>query len=138
MKDKEHQKKTLPPPALAFLLHLAGNGDLAHLPIPETDGENPNRPVTFPFALLARPATGLIAANHAAQQGTGQDGGRVRHLLNKLFAGGGKLSDPFFHLYTMKDNTPTYTTTREKQQNINKMFVIMDCVPDRRRNLRPQ
>ena len=94
MKDKEHKKKPLRPLALPFLeqlqihlrdllqysLHLSeraqaslylflefpGDGDLAHLPIAETDGENPNRPVAFPFALLAKPATGLIAANHAA------------------------------------------------------------------------
>ena len=95
MKDKEHKKKTLPPLALPFLeqlqihlrdlleyflhlsecaqtffylfLQLAGDGDLAHLAIAETDGENPNRPVAFAFALLAKPATGLIAVHHAAQ-----------------------------------------------------------------------
>jgi len=102
---------------------------LAHLPIPETDGENPNRPVAFPFALLARPATGLIAANHAAQQGPGQDSGRVRHLLNELLAGGGKLSDSVFHIYTMKDNTPTIVMTREKQQNIKEMFGTETAFP---------
>jgi hypothetical protein len=89
------QKKTLPPPALPFLeqlqiyvrdllqyflqlseraqafldlfLQLTGNRDLAHLAIAETDGENPNRPVAFALALLAEPATGFIAAHHAAQ-----------------------------------------------------------------------
>jgi hypothetical protein len=95
MKDKEHKKKTLRPLALPFLeqlqihlrdllqyflhlsegaqaffylsLQLAGDGDLAHLAIAETDGENPNRPVAFALALLAKPATGLVAAYHAAQ-----------------------------------------------------------------------
>jgi len=95
MKDKERKKKTLLPLALTFLeqlqiqlcdllqyflhlsecaqallylfLQLAGDGDLAHLAIAETDGENPNRPVALPLALLAKPATGLVAANHAAQ-----------------------------------------------------------------------
>ena len=93
MKDKERKKKTLRPLALPFLeqfqIHLRdllhhflrlseraqaffhlflefdGNGDLAHLAIAETDGENPNRPVAF--ALLTEPATGFIAAHHAAQ-----------------------------------------------------------------------
>ena len=50
-----------------LFLHLAGDGELAHLPIAETDGQNPNRPVAFPLALLAKPATGFIAAHHAAQ-----------------------------------------------------------------------
>ena len=95
MKDKQHKKKTLRPLVLPFLeqlqihlrdlleymlhlsegtqaflylfLHLAGDGDLAHLAIAETDGKNPNRPVAFAFALLAKAATGLIAAHHAAQ-----------------------------------------------------------------------
>lgn len=95
MKDKEHKKRTLPPLALTFLqqfqidlrdllqnflrlseraqaffhlfLQFDGDGDLAHLPIAETDGENPNRPVAFALALLAEPATGFIAAHHAAQ-----------------------------------------------------------------------
>lgn len=81
MKDKEHKKKTLRPLALAFLeqlqihlrdllqdllhlsertqtllylfLHLAGDGDLAHLAIAETDGENPNRPVAFALVTIA-------------------------------------------------------------------------------------
>src|SRR5882672_3797725 len=52
---------------LYLFLHLAGDGDLAHLAIAETDGENPNRPVAFAFALLAKTTTGLIAAHHAAQ-----------------------------------------------------------------------
>jgi hypothetical protein len=52
---------------LYLLLHLAGDGDLAHLTIAGTDGENPNRPVAFPSALLAKSSTGLIAAHHAAQ-----------------------------------------------------------------------
>jgi hypothetical protein len=95
MKDKEHKKKTLRPLALTLLeqlqihlrdllqyflhlseraeallylfLELTGDGDLAHLSIAKTDGENPNRPVAFSFAVLAKPATGLIAAHHAAQ-----------------------------------------------------------------------
>jgi hypothetical protein len=95
MKDKKHKKKTLRPLALPFLeqlqihlrdlleyilhlgecalaffylfLHLAGDWDLAHLAIAETDGENPNRPVAFAFAPLAKAATGLIAVHHAAQ-----------------------------------------------------------------------
>ena len=95
MKDKEHKKKTLRPLALTFpeqlqihlrdlleyflhlseraqaflylFLQLIGDRDLAHLAIAETDGENPNRPVAFPIALLAKAATGLIAAHHAAQ-----------------------------------------------------------------------
>ena len=95
MKDKEHKKKTLRPLALPFLeqlqihlrdllqyilhlsectqtllyflLHLGRDGDLAHLAIAETDGENPNRPVAFTLALLAEPATGFIAAHHTAQ-----------------------------------------------------------------------
>src|SRR5204863_8029861 len=112
MKDKEHKKKTLPPLALTFpeqlqihlrdlleyflhlsecaqtffylFLQLAGDGDLAHLAIAETDGENPNRPVAFPLALLAKAATGLIAAHHAAQYGTRQDGGKIRHWMQHL------------------------------------------------------
>ena len=92
MKDKKH-KKTFPPLALPFLeqfqidlgdllqrllclseraqtlfhllLQFDGDGDLAHLPIAETHGENPNRSVAF--ALLTEPATGFIAAHHAAQ-----------------------------------------------------------------------
>lgn len=95
MKDKERKKKTLRPLALPFLeqlqIHLRdllqyflrlsegaqaffhllleffGNGDLAHLAIAETDGENPNRPVAFALALFAEPTAGLIAAHHAAQ-----------------------------------------------------------------------
>ena len=95
MKDKEHKKKTLPPLALPFLeqfqidlrdllqhllclsereqaffhlfLQFDGDGDLADLPIAETDGENPNRPVAFSLALLTEPATGFIAAHHATQ-----------------------------------------------------------------------
>ena len=95
MKDKGHKKKTLWPLALTFLeqlqihlrdllqyfLHLSeraqvllhlflqfvGDGDLSHLPIAETHGENPNRPVTLALALLAKSATGLVAAHHAAQ-----------------------------------------------------------------------
>ena len=95
MKDKEHKKKTLPPLALPFLeqfqidlrdllqrllclseraqvffdlfLQFDGDGDLAHLAIAETDGENPNWPVALALALLAEPATGFIAAHHAAQ-----------------------------------------------------------------------
>jgi len=95
MKDKEHKKKTLRPLALPFLeqlqihlrdllqyflhlseraqaflylfLQLAGDGDLAHLPIAETDREYPDRPMAFAFALFAKPAPGLIAAHHAAQ-----------------------------------------------------------------------
>src|SRR6266568_5077388 len=95
MKDKEHKKRTLwsltlpffeqlqihlrdllqyilrlserTQTLLYFFLHLAGDGDLAHLAIAETDGENPNRPVAFALALLAEPATGLIAAHHAAK-----------------------------------------------------------------------
>src|SRR6266699_3768314 len=94
MKDNERKKKTLQPLALTFLeqlqvhlrdlleyilhlsertqaslylfLHLAGDGDLADLAIAETDGENPNRSVTFAFALLAKAATGLIAAHHGS------------------------------------------------------------------------
>ena len=95
MKDKRHKKKTLRAPTLPLLeqlqihlrdllqyfLHLSertqaflhfflqfiGNGDLAHLPITETYGENPNRPVTLALALLAKSAAGLVAAHHAAQ-----------------------------------------------------------------------
>jgi len=90
MKDKEHKKKTLRPLALTLLeqlqihlrdlfeyilhlsertqaflylfLQLAGDRDLAHSAIAETDGENPNRSVAFALALLAETATGLIAA----------------------------------------------------------------------------
>jgi hypothetical protein len=95
MKDKKHKKKTLRSLAFPFLeqlqihlcdllqyflrpsertqtllylsLHLAGDGDLAHLAIAETDGENPNRPMALPFALLTKSAAGLIAAHHATQ-----------------------------------------------------------------------
>jgi len=103
MKDKKRKKKTLRPLTLPLLEQLqiqprdllqhflrlskraqalfylfpqfVGNRDLAHLPIAEIHGENPDRPVAFALALLAKPATGLIAAHHAAQQGTRQDGG---------------------------------------------------------------
>jgi hypothetical protein len=61
--------------------------------------------VALPFALLAKPATGLIAAHHAAQQGTRQNGGKVGDLLEELLAGSGKLSGPIFHIYKMKDIT---------------------------------
>ena len=95
MNDKKHNKKALWPLALPFpeqlqihlrdplqyflhlseraqaffylFLQLAGDGDLAHLAIAETDGENQNRPVAFSPALHAKPAAGLIAAHHAAQ-----------------------------------------------------------------------
>lgn len=95
MKDKEHKKKTLRPLVLTlleqfqvhlrdllqYLLHLSKraqaflhlflqlgrDGDLAHLAIAETDGENPDRTVAFALALFAKPATGLIATHHAAQ-----------------------------------------------------------------------
>src|SRR5216684_3444572 len=86
MKDKGHKKKTLRSLALTFpeqlqihlrdllqyflhlsecaqtffylFLQLAGDGDLAHLAIAETDGENPNRSVAFAFALLAKAEPG--------------------------------------------------------------------------------
>jgi hypothetical protein len=133
MKDKEHKKKILRPLALTFpeqlqvhlrdlleyILHLSertqaflyfflqlvGDRDLAHLAIAETDRENPNRPVAFALALLAKSAPGFIAAHHAAQQGAGQDRGKVRHLLEELLAGGGKSSAFVFHFYKMKDIT---------------------------------
>ena len=75
MKDKGHKKKILRQLALSFLQHfqihlrdllqqglhlseraqallhlffqLVGDGDLADLPVAETHGENPNRPVAF-------------------------------------------------------------------------------------------
>jgi len=131
MKDKQHKKKALRSLALPFLeqlqihlpdpldyflhlseraqtllylfLELAGDGDLTHPAITETDGENPNRPVAFAFAFLTKPATGLIAAHHTAQQGTGQDGGKVRQLLEELLTGSDKLSGLIFHFYKMKD-----------------------------------
>src|SRR5215471_20792301 len=131
MKDKKHKKRTLPPLALAFLeqlqiqlrdllqyflrlskraqafLHLfpqfVGDRDLAHLPIAEIHREDPNRPVTSALALLAKPTARFIAAHHAAQQRTRQDGGRVRHPIEELLAGSGKLSHLIFHFYKMKD-----------------------------------
>jgi|SRR5580658_8655707 hypothetical protein len=150
MKDKPHKKKTLRTLALPFLeqiqihlrdllehllhlsertqpllylvLHLAGDGDLAHLSIAETDGENPNRPVAFPLGFFAKPAAGLVAAHHAAQQGTRQDSGKVRHLLEELFAGSGKLSDLIFHFLQMKDIMTQPWNASEKQQNTEEMF----------------
>jgi hypothetical protein len=141
MKDKEHKKKTLRPLALPFLeqlqiqlrdllqdflclskraqafIHLfpqfVGDRDLAHLPIADTYREDPNRPVAFTLALLAKPAAGLIAAHHAAQQGTRQDGREVRHLLLEFLAGSGKLSCSIFHLYNMKDKR-SLTSFQEK------------------------
>jgi hypothetical protein len=125
MKDKGHKKKTLRPLALTFLeqlqIHLrdllqhflrlseraqtfldlfpqfVGDRDLAHFPIAEIHRENPNRSVAVALALLAKPATGLVAAHHAAQQGSRQDGGEVWYLLQELLAGRGKLSSPIFH-----------------------------------------
>src|SRR6516225_5924356 len=141
MKDKEHKKKTLRTLALPLLEQLQvqqrdllqyflrlskraqaflylfpqfiGDRDLAHLPIAEIHREDPNRPVALPLALLAKPAAGLIAAHHAAQQGTRQDGGEVRHPIEELLAGRGKLSDLIFHLYKMKDTHPQ-TCLQEK------------------------
>jgi hypothetical protein len=145
MKDKGHKKKTLPPLTLPlleqlqihlrdlsqdslclreraqalfyFLLELAGDRDLAHLPIAQTHRENPNRPVAFAFALLAKAAAGLIAPHHAAQQGTRQDSGQVRDLLKELLAGSGKLSDFIFHHNLVKDITPTLRMQEKKSQN---------------------
>jgi len=50
-----------------LFLWLAGDGDLTHLATAETHGENPNRSVAFPFALLAKPAAGLITTHHTAE-----------------------------------------------------------------------
>jgi hypothetical protein len=58
--------------------------------------------VAFPLVLLAKAATRLIAAHHAAQQGTAQDGGRVWHLPKELLAGGSESDHSIFHFYTMK------------------------------------
>ena len=88
MKDKGAQKKALWPLALPFpeqlqihlrdplqyflhlseraqaffylFLQLAGDGDLAHLAIAETDGENQNRPVAFSPALHANRQPALL------------------------------------------------------------------------------
>src|ERR1700730_18061056 len=131
MKDKKYKKKTLQPLTLAFLeqlqihlrdllqyflhlsegaqaffylfLQLAGDRDLTHLTIAETDGKNPNRPVAFTLALLAKPAARCVAVHHPAQQRAGQDAGEIRHLPQKLLAEGRKLDSLIFHLYTMKD-----------------------------------
>jgi hypothetical protein len=91
--------------------------------------------VSFPLALLAIPATGLIAAHHAAQQGAGQDGGRVRHLLNKPLAGSSELRDLVFHLHQMKDYHTLKCRASKKQQDISKLFGTNDrrCGPQRAR-----
>ena len=94
MKDKEPKKKASLLRALAFLqqfeielrdplqkvlrlsecaptllylfLHLLGDGDLPNPPIPETHGKDPDRSVALSDGLPAKPATGFVAADHAA------------------------------------------------------------------------
>jgi hypothetical protein len=90
--------------------------------------------VAFPLALLAKPATRLIAAHHAAQQGTGQDGGQVRHLPNELLAGGSELGDAIFHLYKMK--VPQIEVPLQEKNN----RTLKNCLDqtDRVWNLRPR
>jgi hypothetical protein len=155
MKDKKRKKKALRQLALPFLeqlqiqlrdllqyflrlseraqalfhlfLEFFGDGDLAYLAIAETHGENPNRPVAFALALLAEPAAGLIAAHHAAQQGTGQDGGKIRHLLKELLAGSGKLSDLIFHFYKMKDIMLRNATQEKNDKTPQKCFTQRDA-----------
>ena len=50
---------------LDFFLQLPGDGELAHPPIPHTDGENPDRPMALPLAFLAMLTAGLIATHHS-------------------------------------------------------------------------
>jgi len=66
-----------------------GDGNLSHAAVPETDGQNPDRPVALSLAFLTILTTGLIAAHHTAQQGTRQDGGKIRYLPNEALAGAG-------------------------------------------------
>src|ERR1035438_227837 len=68
---------------LYFFFHLAGNRDLPHLAIAETDGENPNRPVAFALTLLAKPA-------HRVYCSAPCDSIRnpARRLKDRAFAGG--------------------------------------------------
>ena len=41
----------------------------------------------------------------------------VRHVLQELLAGGGKLSDLIFHLYKMKDNTLFFWSCLQEKNN---------------------
>ena len=52
---------------LDLCLHLVGDGNLPHASIAEADGENPNRPVSLPLALLTITTTRFVAPHHAAQ-----------------------------------------------------------------------
>src|ERR1700690_72058 len=139
MKDTK-RKKRLPPP-LAFLeqvhvqrgnlfekflhprkgaqtlFHLwfqfGRNGDLAHTPIPQTDGENPDGPVALPGSFFAIPATGLIAAHHAAEQRSRQDRAGLGQLGHQSSASGGKFGRFIFHRHLLKDK-PCGGGTQEK------------------------
>jgi hypothetical protein len=142
MKDKEHKKELLPLALLQQLNIRSGdpfqellhsgkraqtclnlflqprrNGDLAHPPIPQTDGENPDRPVPLSFSLLAILTAGLITTHHSAEQRSGQDGAEIGQLLNELFTSSSEFSAFVFHLYDMKDKRSRATAQEQKQQN---------------------
>ena len=95
-----------------------GDGDLAHAPVCETDREYPDRPVAASLAFLAILTAGLITAHHSTQQGTWQDRGKVRHLLDESFAEGGQCNRFIFHLLIMKD----ITIKLSPQQKYQEMF----------------
>src|ERR1700730_7858110 len=129
MKDTQPKKKTSPPlfpllqhfeihrrdlleqflslskrarTCLDLVLKFLGNRNLAHAPIPETDGENPNRPVALTLALLAILTARLITTHHSTHQGTGQDSSQIRDLLDESFTGGGKGGGLLFHNHICK------------------------------------
>jgi hypothetical protein len=82
---------------LDFLSQFIGYGDLAHTPIPETDGQYSDGPVAFSPALLAILATWFVAAHHSTQQGTRQYRGEVGHQANQSLAGGNSRCVLAFH-----------------------------------------
>lgn len=104
-------KRTLTFPDL--FLEFFGDGDLAHAPASETDREYPDWSVTAPLAFLAIPTTGLITVHHSTQQGTWQDRGKIRHLLDESFAGGSQRDLLIFHLQLMKDIIIQVTTQQK-------------------------
>ena len=90
------------------LFHLRfefnGDGNLAHPALADASTKNTNRSVTLSLSLLTKLAPRLIAPHHSAQQGTGQDGGQIRDLLNELLPQGNQFLSYIFRIYTVKDN----------------------------------
>ena len=94
-------------PVVDLRLPLGRDGDLAHAAFAKAKSKDPNWPVTLAsvLAALAMPAAKLIAAHHPGMHGTGQDGGRIGHLLNQAIAESGEF-DRFVSLSHLKKDNP--------------------------------